>query len=149
MLNFNDVAASVRSNFEIILFKFFFRDAFHNDAVASSVAAAAATGHGHSEIFSLKNVGTHDCQGFRNFDERMAALRRSRVVSSHPAAMGSNLGAAKSADGVKKQCLLVSFLKRLPRLGANLGSFWSFVYFLSQKQSLRPLGYCPPPSSVC
>ena len=51
MLNFNDMAVSVRSNFEIILFKFFFRDAFHNDAVASSVAAAAATGHGHSEIF--------------------------------------------------------------------------------------------------
>ena len=104
MLNFNDMAVSVRSNFEIILFKFFFRDAFHNDAVASSVAAAAATGHGHSEIFSLKNVGTHDCQGFRNFDERMAALRRSRVVSSHPAAMGSNLVGGYSTGSTHSGC---------------------------------------------
>ena len=37
-----------------------------------------------------------------------------------------------------------SFFKRCPGRGANLGSFWFFIYFLSLKQRLRPLGYCAP-----
>ena len=35
------------------------------------------------------------------------------------------------------------FLK-VPRLGGELGIFMIFVYFLSQLQRLRPLGYCAP-----
>ena len=37
-----------------------------------------------------------------------------------------------------------TFFLKVPRPGANLGSFWFFVYFLSLKQRLRPLGYCAP-----
>ena len=37
------------------------------------------------------------------------------------------------------------FLKVAQAGGVNLGSFWFFLYFLSQKQCLRPLGYCAPP----
>ena len=36
---------------------------------------------------------------------------------------------------------MIFFFKGCPGRGANLGSFWDF---LSQKQCLRPLGYCAP-----
>ena len=36
--------------------------------------------------------------------------------------------------------------KKVPRSGANLGSFW-FSFIFSHKQRLRPLGYCAPQSA--
>ena len=39
---------------------------------------------------------------------------------------------------------MVLCLKRLPRPAGEPGIFFIFVYFLSQLQRLRPLGYCAP-----
>ena len=37
-----------------------------------------------------------------------------------------------------------SFFLKVPRSGGEPEIFWIFVYFLSLKQCLRPLGYCAP-----
>ena len=39
---------------------------------------------------------------------------------------------------------IVAYFKKVPRPGGEPGIFWFFVYFLSLKQRLRPLGYCAP-----